>query len=191
MRKVFLIFCIFAMLVIFVIPAYSQLDRSCVFDYLHQITSIAATDNVSALAEISSLVQYAQLRCLAGGDIPMLKSDGTIQRIKDINCSVRLELRKSRERGDFAVYLGFSDDSRDDFFLDFWRDGVKLEEPSGFYSSSGGHSGGYYSDLNFLNQGARGTYIVVYEDMVTQIAYSVGFEVTRPGDYQIIFGCSE
>ena len=191
MRKVFLIFCIFVTLVSFVIPAYSQLDKSCVSDYLDQIVSIAATDDVSALVEILSLVQYAQLRCLADGDIPMLKSDGTVQRIEDINCSVRLELSKSRERGFFEVFLGFSDGSRDDFFFDFWRDGVKLEEPSGSYDDTGNNSWIYYADLNSLNQGARGTYIVVYEDMVTQVAYSVGFEVKRPGKYRIIFGCSE
>ena len=191
MLRLFLIFCAFAATGFFVIPAYSQLDRSCVSDYLDEIVTIAATNDVSALAEILSLVQYAQLRCLAGDDIPMLKSDGTIHRIEDINCSVSLDLRKSRERDYFRVFLGSSDDSMDDFFLDFWRDGVRLEDPAGSYGSSNGDRGIYYDDLNSLKQGARGTYLVVYEDMVTQVAYSVGFEVTRPGQYKIIFACSE
>ncbi len=199
MRKVFLIFCIIATTGFFVIPAYSQLDRSCVSDYLDQIVSIAATDDVSALAEIMSLVQYAQLRCLAGDDIPMLNSNGTIHWIEEFNCVVNLVLDKSRERDHFVVQIGFRDDSRDDFFYDLWRDGVRIpEERAGSYGVfSGGallHRGDSYdlnSLLNSLELEARGTYLVVYEDMETQVAYRVGFEVTRPGDYEVVFGCTD
>ena len=195
MRRVFLIFCIFTFTGSFPIPAYSQLDSSCVSDYLEQIVSVAESGEVAALDEIMSLVQDAQLRCLADDDILMLKSDGTIHQIEDVNCSVYLKVNKSRERDHFRVQLGFSGESRDDFFFDLFRDGERFtEETSGTYAAFDNsrdmlHSGPSY-DLTSLFQEERGTYLVVYEDMVTLVPYRVGFEVTRPGTYNTVFGCT-